>query len=200
MIQCSWSPSTLVTWCKERTHRRRPWCWERLRAGEDDRGWDGWTASPTQRTWTWASSWRQWRTGGLGSCSLWGCKEPDTTRRLTDDPCLPSHWRPRSTKAKVYLPAQRSHPWVQHRTRQKARTRQPTALKHSPLLRDGPPRAACVQHNSRDPAHSKPLLGRFSRHTGSYLCPRDKGRLSLQKLAPDQALSFHKESKKVSFP
>ena len=27
----------------------RPWCWERLRAGGegDDRGWDGWMASPT---------------------------------------------------------------------------------------------------------------------------------------------------------
>ena len=117
--------------------------------------------------------------GGLASCSLWGCKEPDTTRRLTDDPCLPSHWRLRSMKAEVYLPAQRSHPWVQHRTRQKTRTRQPTALNHSPLLRDGPPRAACVQHNSREPAHSKPLLGRFSRHTGSCLCPWDKGRPSL---------------------
>ena len=29
----------------------RPWCWERLRAGEgDDRGWDSWMVSPTQRT------------------------------------------------------------------------------------------------------------------------------------------------------
>ena len=33
-------------------------CWKRLRAGEegDDRGWDGWIASPTQCTWVWASS------------------------------------------------------------------------------------------------------------------------------------------------
>ena len=33
---------------------KRPWCWERLRArGEgDDRGWDGWMASPIQWTWT----------------------------------------------------------------------------------------------------------------------------------------------------
>ena len=31
----------------------RPWCWERLKAGGegDDRGWDNWMASPTQRTW-----------------------------------------------------------------------------------------------------------------------------------------------------
>ena len=35
-----------------------PWCWERLKAGgeRDDRGWDGWMASPTQWTWVWASS------------------------------------------------------------------------------------------------------------------------------------------------
>ena len=39
----SWSSSTLATWCKELTHLKRPWCWERLRAGGegDDRGWDG---------------------------------------------------------------------------------------------------------------------------------------------------------------
>ena len=31
------------TWCKELTHLKRLWCWERLRAGGegDDRGWDG---------------------------------------------------------------------------------------------------------------------------------------------------------------
>ena len=34
-------------WCKELTHWKRPWCWERLKSGgeEDDRGWDGWMAS-----------------------------------------------------------------------------------------------------------------------------------------------------------
>ena len=30
----------------QRADSQRPWCWERLRAGEgDDRGWDGWMAS-----------------------------------------------------------------------------------------------------------------------------------------------------------
>ena len=35
-----------------------PWCRERLRTGEEagDRGWDGWVASPTQRTWVWRNS------------------------------------------------------------------------------------------------------------------------------------------------
>ena len=37
---------------------KRPWCWERLKAGGegDDRGWDGWMASPTQWTWVWVNS------------------------------------------------------------------------------------------------------------------------------------------------
>ena len=44
--------NTLATWCKELTHWKRTWCWERLKAGEgDDRGWDGWVASWTQWTW-----------------------------------------------------------------------------------------------------------------------------------------------------
>ena len=36
----SWSSNTLTTWCEELTHWRRPWFWERLRAGgeEGDRG------------------------------------------------------------------------------------------------------------------------------------------------------------------
>ena len=48
----SWNCNTLTTWCEELTHLKRPWCWERLRAGGegDDRGWDGWMASLTQWT------------------------------------------------------------------------------------------------------------------------------------------------------
>ena len=38
----SWSSNTLATWCEELTHWKRPWCCERLKAGEgDNRGWDG---------------------------------------------------------------------------------------------------------------------------------------------------------------
>ena len=38
---------------KKPTHWKRPWCWERLKAGGegDDRGWDSWMASLTQWTW-----------------------------------------------------------------------------------------------------------------------------------------------------
>ena len=37
----------------------KTWCLERLKMGGevDDRGWDGWTASPTQWTWVWVSFW-----------------------------------------------------------------------------------------------------------------------------------------------
>ena len=60
--------NTLAMWCKEPTHYKRPWCWEKLKAGEegDNRGWDGWMASPTQWTWVWLSSRRWWRTGKPG--------------------------------------------------------------------------------------------------------------------------------------
>jgi len=53
---------------------KRSWCWERLRArGEgDERGWDGWMASPTQWTWVWANSGRWWRTGKLGMLQSMG--------------------------------------------------------------------------------------------------------------------------------
>ena len=58
----------LATWCEQLTHWKRPWCWERLKAGGegDDRGWDGWIALQTQRTWVWTSSRRWWRTGQHG--------------------------------------------------------------------------------------------------------------------------------------
>ena len=45
----SWSSNTLAIWCEELTHWKRPWCWERLKAGgeKDSRGWDSWMASLT---------------------------------------------------------------------------------------------------------------------------------------------------------
>ena len=61
----SWNSNTLATWCKELTHLKRPWSWQRSKAGGegDDRGWDGWKASQIGWTWVWVSSW--W-TGGPG--------------------------------------------------------------------------------------------------------------------------------------
>ena len=61
----SWNSNPLATWCGELTHWKRPWCWERLRAGGegDDRGWDSWMASPTWWTWVWVNSRSCWWTG-----------------------------------------------------------------------------------------------------------------------------------------
>ena len=79
----SWSSNTLDTWFKEPTHWKRPWCWERLKAGGegDVRGWDGWMASPTQRTWVWANSERWWRMGKPGVLQSMGSQ---SRTRLSD--------------------------------------------------------------------------------------------------------------------
>ena len=47
----SWNSNTLTTSCEELTHLKR------LGAGGegDDRGWDGWMASPTRWTWVWVN-------------------------------------------------------------------------------------------------------------------------------------------------
>ena len=46
----------------------KTWCRERWKAGGegDNRGWDGWMASLTQRTWVWANSGSWWWTGKPG--------------------------------------------------------------------------------------------------------------------------------------
>ena len=61
--------NTLVTWCKQFTHWKRPRCWGRLRGGGEggDRGRDGWIVMPmTQWIWPWANSGRQRGTGRPG--------------------------------------------------------------------------------------------------------------------------------------
>ena len=65
------------------------WYWEGLEAGGegDDRGWDGWMASPTQWTWVWVNSGRWWWTGRPGVLRLMGSQrlEHDWATELT-------HW------------------------------------------------------------------------------------------------------------
>ena len=58
-----WSPD-VMNWLI----KKRPWCWERLKAGRegDNRGWDGWRASPTQWRWVWVNSGNWWWTGRPG--------------------------------------------------------------------------------------------------------------------------------------
>ena len=54
----------------------------RLRAGGegDDKGWEGWMASPTQWTWVWVNSGSWWWRPGM--LQFMGRKESDTTERL----------------------------------------------------------------------------------------------------------------------
>ena len=58
----------------ELTHWKRLWCWEGLGAGGegDDRGWDGWMASPTQWAWVWVNSGSWWWTGSPGMLQFMG--------------------------------------------------------------------------------------------------------------------------------
>ena len=79
----SWNSNTLATWCEELTHLKRLWCWERLKAGAgDDRGWDGWMTSLTQRTWVWASFRTWWWTKKPGVLQSWNTKGSDMTKQL----------------------------------------------------------------------------------------------------------------------
>ena len=78
------TPITLATWCRELTHLKRPWFWERLRAGGegDDRGWDSWMPSPTRWTWVWVNSGSWWMTGGPGV--LWFIGVSKSRTRLSE--------------------------------------------------------------------------------------------------------------------
>ena len=83
--QCwSWNFNPLATWCEELTHWKRPWCWERLKAGGegDDRGQDGWVALPAPWTWVWETPWDGEEQGSLVCWSPCGCKEPNTPEQL----------------------------------------------------------------------------------------------------------------------
>ena len=68
----------------------RPWCWERLKAGGegDDRGWDGWMASPTQWTWVWVHSGSWWWTGRPGMLQSMG------SQRVGHDWATELNWWP----------------------------------------------------------------------------------------------------------
>ena len=80
----SWNSNTLDTWCEELTYWKRPWCWQRLKAGEEgeDRGWNDWMTSPTRWAWVWVNSGSSDGQWSLVCCSPWGRKEPDTTEQL----------------------------------------------------------------------------------------------------------------------
>ena len=69
------------------THLKRPWCWERLKAGGEgyDRGWDGWMTSLTQWTWVWANSADGEEERSLMCCSPWSCKVLGITEQVNNN-------------------------------------------------------------------------------------------------------------------
>ena len=99
-----WSSNALATCREEPTLWKRPWCWERLKArGEgDDRLWDGWMASLTQRTWVWVGSGSWWWTGKPGVLQSMG------SQRVGHDWMTELNWnfkhsQPLSVDRKSYL-------------------------------------------------------------------------------------------------
>ena len=87
----SWSYNSLAIWWEEPTHWKRPWCWERLKAGGDSgRGWDGWMhhwLSGHEFEWTPGDGEGQ---GSLACYSPWGSKESDMTKQLKNSKTW--HW------------------------------------------------------------------------------------------------------------
>ena len=73
------TPNTLATWCKEWTHWKRPWCWERLKMGGEGTTEDelvGWYHRLNGRGFEQAPVVGDGQ-GSLVCCSPWGCKESD---------------------------------------------------------------------------------------------------------------------------
>ena len=82
-LMLNWSPNTLATWCEELTHWKRPWCWERLKAGgkgnENEMvGWHHWLNGHEFEQ---AQGVRAGQ-GSLACWSPWGRKELDMTEWL----------------------------------------------------------------------------------------------------------------------
>ena len=73
-LMSGWNSDTLATWYEELIHLKKPSCTERLKVGGegDDRGWDGWMASPTQWTWVWVDFGSWWWTGRPGLLRFMG--------------------------------------------------------------------------------------------------------------------------------
>ena len=89
----------LATLCEELTHWKRLWWWEGLGAGGkgDDRGWDGWMASPTWWMWIWVNSGSWWWTGRPGVLRFVG------SQRVRHDWATELNWTVPSLTQVLYM-------------------------------------------------------------------------------------------------
>ena len=78
----------LAIWCEELSHWKRPWCWERLRAGsegdDDENEIVGWHRQLQEHEFerTLGDSEEQ---GSLSCCHPWGRNDSDMTQRLSNN-------------------------------------------------------------------------------------------------------------------
>ena len=91
------TPILWPTWYEELTHRKRPWCWDRLKEGGDGGDRDAWMASLTQWTWVWVSSRSWWSTGRPGVLQSMGSQRVghDWTLNWIETHVPPSPWNGR---------------------------------------------------------------------------------------------------------
>ena len=78
-----WNSNTLAAWWEELPHWKRPWCWERLKAGDRTTeikmvGWHHWLNGHESEQALGVSDGQ----GSLACCSPWGLKELDMTEWL----------------------------------------------------------------------------------------------------------------------
>ena len=104
-LMWSWNSNILATWWEELTHLKRPWCWERLRAGgeRNDRGWDGWMALPTRWTWVCVNSRSWWWTGRPGELQFMGSQRVGWATELNWREGVPLHRKHINTYTHTYL-------------------------------------------------------------------------------------------------
>ena len=96
-LMLKWNSNTLATWCEELTHLKRPWCWERLRAGGEGATEDemvGWHHRLDGLGFGWSLGVGDGQ-GGLACCGSWGHKESDTTEWL--------NWTDITLPAKIHI-------------------------------------------------------------------------------------------------
>ena len=100
-------PETPVLWPPDvkNTHLKRPWCWERLKAGGegDVKGWDGWMVSPTRWKWVWVNSGSWWWTGRPGMLRFMG------SQRVRHDRAIEQNWTYSWFEILVHLQKDLSH-------------------------------------------------------------------------------------------